>query len=184
MSENENTQSAENETVLIDGQELTLAELAGVDMTDVQEVRFSVTPAGFFHWRIESMELKSKEILEDYDDPDSAMINIPVVDMELKAVNCLALVDDTLDTGDYVGITHYKTFKIQDLKKGLGRVKAFLVDIGLSGNSAMIELLDEAHGMEFCSEIAHTKNRNNPDIIFANINNVITIEAYQEANSD
>lgn len=177
--------SEENNSVLIDGTEVSLADLAGIDISEVKAVRFSVTPAGKFIWRICATGLISKEVVENYDDPNSAKISVPCIEVELKAVNCIALVDDEADPADFVDISHRKLFKIAKWKEGMGRVVAFMEDIGIDpAGKTITSLLDEAHGVEFVCDVTNTKDRNNPDIVYANLNNIITLEEFEEQNSE
>jgi len=170
--------SEENANVMIGEVEVSLADLAGVDMSDVQEVRSSVIPAGKFHFRIKDSEMKAVESTNK-EDPQGAKINKPVIRFELEAQNCFSLVDDTLDPEDHINDKHYETFWINDLKKDLGRVKAFLVDIGIDGNKPLNDLLAEAHGMEFVGDITHSKKKDNPDEFWVNLKNITTVEEFQ-----
>jgi len=174
---------SENMNVTIGDVEVSLADLAGVDMTEVQEVRSSVTPAGKFHFRIDETEMKAQEATNK-DDPQGAKINKPVIQFVLKAQNCFSLVDDALDPEDYVEAKHTETFWINDLKKDLGRVKAFLVDIGIDGNKPLTDLLAEAHGMEFVADITHVKNKDNPDRVWVNLKNIMTIDEFAESQGE
>lgn len=161
--------------------ELSLADLAGLDMTDVVEVRSSLTPAGLYHWKIKDAKIDSVDVKDKED--TSQTIPKPVVQFELEAQNCMALVDDTLDVGDYINEKFFKTFWISTMKD-LGKVKAFLVDIGVEGNKTLDVLITEAHGMEFVGKISHAKNKDNPDRPWVNMDEIMTLAAYQEATAE
>lgn len=172
--------SDENLNVVIGDSELSLADIAGVDMSEVAEYRLVVTPAGKWHFRIMDMKLGTMEATNK-EDPSGPKINKAVVQTECEAQNCLALIDDTLDPANFVGRKHNETFWLNDLAMDLGRVKAFLVDIGLDGNKPFQELLDEAHGMEFVCDITNVKDKNDPDRVYANMKKPMSIEAYNES---
>lgn len=160
--------------------ELSLAELAGLDMTDVVEVRSTITPAGLYHWKIKDAKIEVVDV-KDKEDP-AITIPKPTVQFELEAQNCMALVDDTLDVQDYVSEKFFKTIWIST-KKDLGKVKAFLVDIGIDGNKTLDVLIQESHGMEFVAKVSHAKNKDNPDRPWVNMDEVMSMGAYQEAIS-
>lgn len=169
--------------VTIGESSVSLTDLAGVDLTDVKEVRSMVTPAGKFHFRIKDASLKAVEATNK-EDPQGPKINKPVIQFELESQNCFSLVDDEADPADEIGIMHYEAFWLNDVKKDLGRVKAFLIDIGIDGNKAVSELLAEAHGIEFVCDINNVKNKDNPDIVYANMKNPMTMEAYAESQGE
>jgi len=170
-------------TVIIDNEEVSFADLAGIDLSSVEAVRFSVTPAGKFQWRVKEIGLENKEVVENYEEPDSGTIQIAAMVVILKAVNCFALVDDNLDPADYIEIEHHLNFNIREAKKGMGKIVAFFEDIGIDTKApgrTMQDLMDEAHGLEFVSDIVNSKLRNNPDIVLANLRNTMTVEKHLE----
>ena len=173
----------EQANVFIGETEVSLADIAGVDMTEVQEVRSTQIPAGKFHFRVMETELKAVDATNK-DDPQGAKINKPVIQFEIEAQNCFSLVDDSLDTEDHINEKYFETFWINDVKKDLGRVKALLIDIGLEGNKPLTDLLDEAHGMEFVADITHNKKRDNPDEFWVNMKNIMTMEEFNESQGE
>lgn len=170
---------SEAENVMIGDVEISLEQLAGVDMSEIVEVRSLVTPAGKFHFRIMEGELKAVEATNK-DDPQGPKINKPVVQFELQAQNCFALVNDDLDPESYTDVKQNESFWINDVKKDLGRVKAFLVDIGMDGNKPLMDLIAEAHGTEFMCDVTNNPKKDNPDIIYVNLKNIMTMEEFAE----
>ncbi len=174
----------ENTNVTVGDEIIDLASLAGVDMSGVSEVRSMILPAGQYLFKILDAKLESREVSDRSDSAEEgAKINKPVVDFELEVSDCMALVKDDLDPGSVIGRKHHNSFYINDLAMDLGRVQAFLTDIGIPGNKALNELLVEAHGVEFVTDITNTKNRDNPDIIYANLKNTLTMAKFQEAQA-
>lgn len=171
---------SEDIQVMVGEEEVGLMDIAGLDMTDVEEYRLTVTPAGKYHWRINDAKLDHLEVMKDKSNPDEGKVKKPVVQFELEAQNCYALVDDKLDPANAVGQKHTETFFITDPQKDLGRIKAFLADIGLEGKGTLQTLLDEAHGMEFVSDVTNRPDKNNPDFIYANLKKPMTVEKFQE----
>jgi len=167
--------SEENTTEVTIGEEvLDLAQLAGVDMSGIQEVRSLALPAGQYLFKIKDAKLESRETTVD-----DEKINRPVVDFELEVMDCMALVKEGLDPASVIGRKHHHSFWIKDFQLDLGRVQAFLTDIGIVGNKPLNALLNEAHGVEIVADIINVKNRDNPDIVYANLRNIMTIVKFQ-----
>ena len=177
--------SEENNGVTIGNEVVDLASLAGVDMSEVQEVRSLVLPAGQYLMKVIDAKLESREVQDRSDDaaPD-AKINKPVIDFELEVTDCMALTDDKLDPGAMVGRKHHNSIWITDLAKDLGRAKAFMADIGVDCAGALETLLNESHGVEFVTTITNTKDKNDPDRVYANLKNTMTVAKWQEKNAE
>lgn len=174
------TENTEDKLVIVGEEELSLAAIAGIDMEQVAEVRFSNTPEGLFHWKIQDAELTVQEV-EDKENPGSK-INKPVVKIMLEAVNCLALNDDTLDPANYVGRKHSLSFWINSAED-IGKAKAFLVDIGMEGSGVFGQLLTNSIGEEFVSQIKHVANRNDADRPYVNVVKIQTIKDFSESQA-
>lgn len=173
---------SESQNVMIGEEEISLDQLAGIDLTEVKEVRSSHTPAGKFQWRVTEAKLEAREATNK-EDPTGPKIYKATVQFELKSQNCFSLVDAELAPEDYIDITHRETFWIGKIAD-IGRVKAFLVDMGIEGNKALTELLDEAHGQEFVSEVTNRKNADNPDYVYANIKGTMTMDEFAASQSE
>jgi len=150
------------DTVKIGEEEISLMDLAGISMDDVEEYRASATPAGKFLWRVVEAKLEARDTTNK-EDPQGPKISKPTVNFELESQNCFALVDEKLDPANYVGIKHNETIWINNADKDLGRIKAFLVDIGVGGQGSLTDLLAQAQGIEFVSDVTNVKNKYNPD---------------------
>lgn len=166
-----------DENVMIGDEEVSLMDLAGISMDDVQEFRSSATPAGRFLWRVVEAKLEMREATNK-DDPQGPKINKATVNVELESQNCFALTDEKLDPANYVGIKHNETTWISNADKDIGRVKAFLVDIGITGSGTLNDLLAQAQGVEFVSEVTNRPNKDNPDYVYANLKSPMTIDAF------
>ena len=175
----------ENNQVIIGDEIVDLAALAGVDMTELQEVRSMVLPAGQMLFRVLDAKLESREVADRRDEAEEgAKINKPVVDFELEVTDCMGLVNDDLDPAVVVGRKHHNSFWISDVAQDLGRVKAFLADVGVNTAGGLEDLLTAAHGIEFVSDVTNTKDKNDPDRIYANLKNTMTVAEWQEKNAE
>lgn len=147
-------------------QAASLDDIAGVDMNDVEEYRGGEpTPEGVFEWRIKGAEMGTKEV----NDKDEGKVNRAVVLFELEAIACRQCKDTGLDPAQLVGTEHNEMFFIKDLAKDLGRLKAFMQDMGLQGAGPLKDLLAGAQGHEFVAAIRHRKDKNDASRVYANI---------------
>jgi hypothetical protein len=147
---------SEDTVVKIGDEDVSLADIAGVDMSQVEEFRFENTPKGIYQW-----VCKNAEVVK--------LGNKPAIRYELEASNVIALSDDSLDPDKYVGHKHNEAIFITDLEKDIGRAKAFMIDAGFEGSGTLQELLDQFVGHEFISAIGHRKDKNDTDKVYANI---------------
>lgn len=162
-----------NDTVFgieVDGEarEVSLADIAGLDMTAVEEFRggFTVTPEGIFEWRILGATLGE---MSWTDQKSGDEITAAICDFDLECIACRRVKDSTLAAEDMMGMAHRERFFIRDLLKDLGRIKAFLQDMGMQGQGKLNDLLDSAIGHEFVCAIKHRKDRNDPDKLYGNV---------------
>lgn len=166
--------------VKIGEEEISIMDLAGLSMDDVEEYRASATPAGKFLWRVVEAKLEARDATNK-DDPQGPKISKPTVNFELESQNCFALVEEKLDPANYIGIKHNETIWISNADKDLGRIKAFLVDIGVGGSGSLTDLLAQAQGIEFVSDVTNVKNKDNPDYVYANLKKPMTVAAFNES---
>jgi len=138
--------------------QVSLADIAGIDMTDVKEVRFENLPIGSYEFKSEPGELSSIGEGEDA----KALIRFPLI------VTAVYAVSEGVDAAIIVGKKHSQGFQIKTMED-LGRAKAFLVDAGFKGTGQLQELLTAFEGHVFRANIKHTRDKNDKDRIFANI---------------
>lgn len=143
---------------------VTLADLAGLDISDVEAKRFFRAPKGVYVWEICMDE-------QDNLPPGVRAINgKAAMVMPLKIINVIALKDpDYSGTGtDLIGKIHRETQFITQ-EESLKYIKAFLQDIGLSGNGRLNDLLAGAVGLKFQAPIAHQVDKNDTSKVYSRI---------------
>jgi hypothetical protein len=150
------------EMVQIGGETVSLAELAGIDFSQVAEKRSVRFPVGTFIW----------EVTADPEVPKLKKLgDKPAIGFNLKCINALAIKDPSYKAEELIGQSHRETFFISSLED-FGYVKAFLNDIGVNaaqGNP--LPLLEKSVGMKFMASITHTPNKNDKDAPpYVNIN--------------
>ena len=149
--------------ISIDGQSFSLAELAGLDLNGVEEVRFVTFAAGNYLWAIKTSSLEKK-----HNKKQNKMQF--VIEMKIECRDCYSLVGDG-DKEEWIGKEFEQTFWLGD-KKALGRFKAFLVDIEPTTDHSELEPLIAdlaAQEFEFMCPMKHTKSENDSDVTFANL---------------
>lgn len=143
--------------VELGGEQVSLADLAGLDLDTFQEKRVITFPVGVFQW----------EIMGDPSPPKlQSMKGTLGVPFSLKCVGIVDVknVKDCPD-GDptkLVGQNHRETFFISAMED-FGWLKAFLIDAGLGGKGNIPALLAGSVGTRFQAPIVHTPNRKNSD---------------------
>lgn len=161
---------SEEMTVKVDGEDaiVSLMDLAGMDMDAVEAVEFGfTTPAGIFVFEIEIAELGSR---------DSKNGEKPVIAIKMKIANVEKLAVETDDAGNLIdadkmiGTFHVETFWISNLEQTLGQLKTFWNSIGYQGTGNLSERLAGMSGVMFRGVIKHTKDKNDPDQVYSNLN--------------
>lgn len=172
MSENENVTITQQDDQGKDVEtEVTIADIAGLDMTGVQEFEggFEPTPVGVYIFEVKDAELTS---IETKNGPRAAVV------IKLEAQDCLAVVEG--DPADFKNQKHQETVFIQDLAKGVGQVKAIMTNAGFQAQGTLETLLDAFCGHVFKAKTRQRKDPNDSDKIYSNLV-VKSIEPVQQA---
>jgi len=178
--------SDSNVLITNDGTEMSvsLADIAGMDMAQVEEFEggFDPTPKGVYHFRCKDAELTQIDFKDKKTGED---VTRAIIQFDMEIVNVLAFVDDGINVNDWIEKVHQETVFITDVAKGVGQAKAIMTNAGFTGNASLQELLDAFVGTEFDAPIAHRKNKDDPDVIHANIKigKIIPHAQAQEATS-
>ena len=148
-------------------QQVNLADLMSIDLGEVEEFRGGeAMPAGISEWRIKECGMDTQEI---NDAQLGEKVVRPRVWFKLEVLTCRQLLDASIDKDTLVGAEHNERFFIKDVLKDIGRVKAFLTDIGREGSGALSVLLDQSIGHEFIGGIKHTKSKNDASVVYGNL---------------
>ncbi len=142
--------------------EVSLADLAGIDMNNVDafEGGFEPTPKGVFRFECKDAGL---DIVETKNG-DSATIYF---DCEVQEV--YALLDDSEDPEKLMGLNHRESIFVSDLAKSVGQAKAIMQNAGFSGSGTLEQMQDAFCGHQFIAPIKHRKDKNDTDRVYANL---------------
>ena len=138
-------------------QDVTVDQLLGFDLAGVEEVRgFPLAPEGVYEWKI--IEWTNKNVAWTDKKTGDAKISL-VLDCKLEAISCRQAKDPAVVLTDLVGLSFTEGFFIS-ASDDLGRVKAFLVDVGMSGSGTIATLCDQSLGSEFVAPVTHRTDKN------------------------
>jgi len=164
----------EDMVIIEGGEEISLADLAGVDLEGIAEQRFSSLPRGVYVLEVSSEKPPHFGTIENKEGKKkaAAIFTQTVLDV-------LALADNNdAPEGDptkLIGREHRETFFVSD-QKSIGYIKAFVKDIGgqadkgpLGGVAGKPGILDACAGIRFQAPIGHRKDPNDADKIYVNI---------------
>lgn len=160
---------------VMDASDMSLADLAGVDVSGIEEVRFETMPIGTFRFRV-----KEASIDEGFN-KDNEKCFKPQFELEVIETISILKTPQGEDKAEYadkqVGRKHTERFNInmakdnEEIAKAIGRVKAFHTDIGgESWGSNLIENCESTVDLEFVGNITHQQDPNDKSRQFARLN--------------
>lgn len=149
--------------VVLGGTTMSLAEIAGLDTTDIEEVRKVKFPKGWFIWEI-SEESKIDQVTANNE--ERFVIQVPL--------NCLAVINTKLlpdEAVKLVGKRHFDNYWIKndDPQETIGQFKAFAADVGYTGAAELGVIVDGVKKMRFVAPITHARNQNDEDNPYINL---------------
>lgn len=156
---------------------ISVMDLSGVDTSQIAEVRFERLPKGMYRFQIKEANLEQEKTKND-DDQDIPLFLLPVK-LEVIAPLQLAMQHDNPESLKGKVMQHRIAKKIethqgkdkaeQDAETFVGMVKAFAVDIGINGSMPFGEIIQQMAGVQFDGPIKHTRNKNDEDNPFVNL---------------
>lgn len=144
----------------------SLADLAEIDVSDIEEVRYSTLPAGGYEFEITEADLG-----EDEKDGERRFF----ARFDMKVVGVKAVLEQGVDKESLVGKSHNERFFVtpsdteEKVKEAIGRIRAFITDIGQDSTGALGKIVREAKGHTFSGKIVKQKDRNDKSIEYARL---------------
>lgn len=142
----------------------SLADIAGLDVSDIEELRSSQLAAGLYVFEVQTSEFGERMVnTKDGDEEKRFVATIP-----LKVVEVEAIVEKGVEDSDVMGKTQTENFFINpaEAEKGIGYLKGFVTDIGCdsSGPIGGVEgapegFLDRITGHRFRAKIVKKKGK-------------------------
>lgn len=155
----------ENAQIMVDGEMVSLADLAGISMDTVQELRSEPFPKGVYNWEVDTNTPPHIAVIGEDKNAKGAAI------FKFKCLEVLTMTDAdyTGKAEDLVGKFHQETFFLTTIE-GLGYLKAFLKDIGAPYDPNLKKMLFNSAGTRFQAPIMKRKDKNDSDKVYTNVN--------------
>jgi hypothetical protein len=160
---------ADEEGGALDDGGFSLAELADIDLEGIEEVRFEDFPKGVYDWEV-NMSSDAKDGEPRYK-----------IQFDLKVLEMLSSIEPGVDLEKWAGKSHTEKFFVyprrpeEDAAKAIGRIKAFLIDMGLElvkGEDGKVKLGDSvrnAKGHGFRARLERQQDRNDATRSYARL---------------
>lgn len=142
---------------------MSLADLANIDVSGVDAVRYVQLPAGIFVF-----EVTDAKMLEGQNDDGDKRFNS---DFTLTIREVKSVLESGVDKDSLIGKTHTERQYITPAKgqeettKAIGRVRAFVEDSGGTWSGNIVESVQNTKGNVFTGKLVHQKDRNDPSRI-------------------
>lgn len=142
---------------------VSLAQIANLDMEDVEEVRWSNLPKMSGVFEIVKMELTSRNTKQG---------DRPVLAGTFKVLEVFSCLDDDVTPESLIEREHRQAWFIgvgdpPDPVKDIGRWKAFLVDTGYQATGQINAICDACAGHRFIGVIKQRPDKDDKDIIYS-----------------
>lgn len=144
----------------------SLSDLAGINMDEFNEVRGFGLPRGIYQFLIKEAKLTVIDTVKG---------KRPAAQFGCEVRNVLSLEaapegENAIDPNTLIGKVHEETFFITEPADDIGRIKAFLADIGLTvQNVTFQEIVNASIGHEFTAPIIRPKDKRDPDKEYVNM---------------
>jgi hypothetical protein len=155
-----------------DGTQFSLLQLAEIDIDQVEETRRVRHPRGLYQFRIAAFGLTVRTNKKTETKAPVCVLDLEIrspVEIVRDATDNPALLAIYADQSKLIGKHHQETFWIKNPLEDIGRIKAFLVDAGFKGSGKLQEILAAAVGHEFLGKLKYSKNENDPDNPYVNL---------------
>lgn len=128
----------------VENQGMSLADIAGLDVSDVEELRSSQIAAGLYTWEVTKGTMSSRMVKEDTE-------LRYVAEIELKVIEADAVTEKGVTPEDMMGKTFTEKFFIDpaEAQKGVGFLKGFVTDIGADSKGAMGGLPEDEQDADY-----------------------------------
>ena len=167
--------------VNIEGQEnqVSLADLAGINIDEVEEKEFKTFAQGNFDWEVQANS--DFDTFDKEDDDTGENITVPVITVTCKCIHVHAITDKNEDPNSWMGEEHTERFQVKDLSD-IGRFKALMTNSGFTETirgqgMSLQQCMEKFHGWRFNAKVSHTKSKKDASKVYANLRDVKPIAA-------
>jgi hypothetical protein len=153
------------DTAVDETEDLSIADIAGIDISEIAEKRFVQMPVGVYHWIVKEAGLDMMEI-------SGTQKKVPAIVVECQVKNIQALAKGAVVVPEeIIGETRKEIFRYNPEKQTdwIGYFKAFAADTGYTASGSLQEVLAGYQGHEFIAPIVHRRNKDDADRPYVNI---------------
>jgi hypothetical protein len=128
----------------------SLADLADIDVTEIEEVRFIDLPAGSYGFEVGNADLEEFE----FEGERRFRAVFPLKIVEVKAV-----LEPNVDKEALIGKEHTEKLQVNpnleqaEVLKSIGRIRAMVADMGLPNEGKLGDIVRNAKGHIFTAKI-------------------------------
>lgn len=145
----------------------SLADLAGLNIDEIQEVRAEILPQGSYEFEVEESKLEEGT---NRDGETRFWAEI-----KMKVIDAISVMPERgqppIDPESLVGKTYTERLYIvpEDAEKGIGRIRAWLADAGLANTGALGDAIEGAVGHRFKAKITHQASKDDKSVKYARL---------------
>ena len=146
-----------------DGGDFSLADLADLDVTEIEEIRFENLPAGAYAFKVAAADLVEK--------PNRDQEQRFIAEFKMEVVEVKAVVKKGVDPESLIGKSHTEKVYIvpEKAQEGIGRVRAFIADLGCNNKGQLKAIIDGTVEHIFNGKIVERPNKDDPSSPFASL---------------
>lgn len=150
------------------GAGFSLADLAGIDVSGIEEVRYSTLPAGGFGFEVTGADLGE-------DEKDGERRFYAKFDLKVNEVKTVIDPEAAKDKESLVGKAHSERFFIdptkteKEVQEAIGRIRAFITDIGMDSAGTLGDVVRNTKGHIFVGKIIKQKDKADKSIEYARL---------------
>lgn len=158
---------ADETTMAGEGTEFSLADLIDLDVSDIAEVRFTTLSPGVYEFEVVEASLG-----EDTDKEGNRRFKAEV---GLKVVGVKAVLEANVDKDSLLGKLHTERMFIKptdpqaEVEKQIGRVRAFVSDVGMESKGKLGAIVANLKGHIFTAPVAAQPDKNDKSITYARL---------------
>lgn len=149
-------------------EEFSLADLADIDVSEIQEVRFENLPAGVF-----DLECTNAELGEMRNKDDEKRFT---AEFTFKVAAVHAVLESGVDKEALVGKSHTEKLWInpgaepQKVQDSIGRIRAFVSDAGMDSSGKLGDIVRNMKGHTISKgRITTKKDKEDPSVIYSRL---------------
>ena len=143
--------------------EFSLADLCDLDVSEIEEIRFEQRAAGIYDFKCVSSNLE-----EGKNSDDEKQF---YWEGKFEVVEMISSLESGVKPEDEKGKVHQerKTIDPTDPETGIGRIRAFVTDLGFDSRGKLGPVVKQIEGHIFRAKIVKRPNKKDPSITYANL---------------